>query len=269
MHSSRIRRPAGSVSSALLVVIAVVSALLPLVAHAQDPHVVRTGDTLSAIAEEYGLSVQELVWLNGIDDPDLIFPGEVIALDTPADSVLVSAGADDAASTSDDTQSEDASDASDDEAAYADLTSDTSDDVPGWVDRDTIREDLVAAAHKWGWDPYLIMALAWQESGWRQDEVSYVGAIGVMQIMPDTAAELDDWLFQRGLDPWNSVWDNIDSGVAFLTCLYQETGDVELAVGAYYQGLGSVQRDGFFPDTRAYVDNILYMRDLFEAGELP
>jgi soluble lytic murein transglycosylase-like protein len=113
------------------------------------------------------------------------------------------------------------------------------------------------------------MALAWQESGWRQDEVSYVGAIGVMQIMPDTAAELDDWLFQRGLDPWNDVWDNIDSGVAFLTCLYQETDDVELAVGAYYQGLGSVQRDGFFPDTRAYVDNIFYMRDLFEAGELP
>jgi hypothetical protein len=87
--------------------------------------------------------------------------------------------------------------------------------------------------------------------------------------MPDTAAELDDWLFQRGLDPWNDVWDNIDSGVAFLTCLYQETDDVELAVGAYYQGLGSVLRDGFFPDTRAYVDNILYMRDLFEAGELP
>jgi hypothetical protein len=230
---------------------------------------VRSGDTLSAIADEYGLSVQQLVWLNGIDDPDLIFPGEVIALDTSDDAVLVSADDDEATVSSHDATTEDASAASAADIDYADLTSETTDDVPGWVDRHTIRKDLIKAAHKWGWDPYLIMALAWQESGWRQDEVSYVGAIGVMQIMPDTAAELDDWLFQRGLDPWNDVWDNIDSGVAFLTCLYQETGDVELAVGAYYQGLGSVQRDGFFPDTRAYVDNILYMRDLFEAGELP
>jgi LysM repeat protein len=276
MHNSRIRRSAGSVPSALLLVaIAVVYALLPLVAHAQDPHIVRTGDTLSAIAEEYGLSVQELVWLNGIDDPDLIFPGEVIALGAADDVSLVSASDDDATVSSDAGASEEqdglsaADDTLVDDTAYDDRTSDTSTDVPSWVDRYTIREDLVAAAHKWGWDPYLIMALAWQESGWRQDEVSYVGAIGVMQIMPDTAAELDDWLFQRGLDPWNDVWDNIDSGVAFLTCLYQETDDVELAVGAYYQGLGSVLRDGFFPDTRAYVDNILYMRDLFEAGELP
>ena len=265
----------GVPSALLLVVIAVVYALLPLVAHAQDPHVVRTGDTLSAIAEEYGLSVQELVWLNGIDDPDLIFPGEVIALDTTDDVALVSASDDDASASSD-------ASASEAQATGPRTTTQSSTTRPtltgrptrrvtcqAGFDRDTIREDLVAAADKWGWDPYLIMALAWQESGWRQDEVSYVGAIGVMQIMPDTAAELDDWLFQRGLDPWNNVWDNIDSGVAFLTCLYQETGDVELSIGAYYQGLGSVQRDGFFPDTRAYVDNILYMRDLFGRASCP
>lgn len=237
---------------------------VPAAASAQDTRVVRDGDTLSAIAESNGLTVRQLVWLNGLENPDLIFPGQVIALapSDVADEPVVDAGADDAANV--------ATVAADGAATQDALApADTAAALPPWVDRATIRADLVAAADKWGWDPYLIMALAWQESGWQQDEVSDVGAIGVMQIMPDTAAELDDWLFRRGLDPWNNVWDNVDAGVAFLTSLYQETDDVELAIGSYYQGLGSVERDGFFPETHDYVNNILAMRDLFAAGELP
>ena len=269
MQSSVVTRGRGGVLGGLLMaVIVVLYALLPTVTRAQEPHYVREGDTLSAIADAYGLSVRELVWLNGLDDPDLIFPGEWIALG-PSDTSPTTAGEDAAPATSNGADALPAVDAQLDVTPSAAVELAPPAALPEWVDRETVRTELVVAASKWGWDPYLIMALAWQESGWRQDEVSGVGAIGVMQVMPDTAAELDAWLFQRGADPWNSVWDNIETGVAFLTCLYQESGDVELAIGSYYQGWGSVQRDGFFPDTRAYVDNILYMRDLFAAGELP
>jgi soluble lytic murein transglycosylase-like protein len=251
-------RRGAAIACALCVV---VYALTPTFASAQRGHVVvQDGDTLSGIAEAYGLTVQQLVWLNGIDDPDLIYPGERLLLSDASDgAVATTVAADDAANDS-------AVDSSDDTSAtIADPEA-----TPPYYDPETIREDLVIAADKWGWDPYLIMAIAWQESGWRQDEVSSVGAIGVMQVMPETAAELDSWLFQRNLDPWGDAWDNIDAGVAFLTCLYEEAGnDVDTAIASYYQGYGSIVRDGWFSDTDSYVASILALRDQFANGELP
>ncbi|HUG13742.1 MAG TPA: lytic transglycosylase domain-containing protein [Thermomicrobiales bacterium] len=128
---------------------------------------------------------------------------------------------------------------------------------------------MIDAAHRYGWNPNLIMAMAWQESYWRQDEVSWTGAIGVMQIMPETAQGMVDWYFGHDMNIWYSAYDNIEMGVAFLTVLYEETGSVELALASYYQGWSSVQHDGFFPDTREYVDRIMMFRDEFQAGNLP
>ena len=54
----------------------------------QAVYTVRPGDTLWAIAQRFGTTVQELVNLNGIADPDLIYPGQVLRL-PDSSSVLV------------------------------------------------------------------------------------------------------------------------------------------------------------------------------------
>ena len=271
-HLRERRRRLGARSAALVVLVASIVSAAPATVAASDTgrraYIVTTGDTLSAIARSYGVTVEELAWLNGIEDPDLIFPGESIALGvdpTPVASGDVSAG--DAASSSGNSTVDGTA------AAGVDITTTATAAAaaasPPWVEQDTVRAYIVEAAKLWGWDPYLIMALAWQESGWRQDRVSWAGAIGVMQLMPDTAASLNDWLFTRNIDPFNNVWDNIEAGVAYLTVLYNETGNVAETIAAYYQGLGSLREDGWFPDTDAYVDNILFMRDMFAVGTLP
>src|ERR1700758_464898 len=47
---------------------------------------------------------------------------------------------------------------------------------------------LYAAGMKHGVNPFLVMGLAWHESGWQSSVVSSAGAVGIMQVMPATAA---------------------------------------------------------------------------------
>lgn len=226
---------------------------------ASDSYVVYEGDTLSHIAVRYGMTVRELALLNGIDDPNLIFPGQQIVLAASGTGVSTEASSD-SAPVADDVDSEWIDDS---------VSQDGTDEYPPFFPRSQIRELLVDAAHRYGWDPNLIMAQAWQESSWRQDEVSWVGAIGVMQVMPTTAAEMESWYFGYDVNVFGSAYDNIEMGVAYLSVLYEETGSVELALASYYQGWASVQRDGFFPDTHEYVDRIFMFQEQFANGELP
>jgi soluble lytic murein transglycosylase-like protein len=232
----------------------------PLAASAtEETYTVSEGDTLSEIAVTHGTTVEELVWLNGISNPDLIVTG--VSLVLPAAPVAESAPSAEPDEWSDDDGAQEGGwveEEAEDEWVWID---------PPYVDQETIVALLIEAADMYGWDPALILAQAWQESRWRQDGVSHAGAIGVMQVLPGTAAEVGDWYLGREVDPWNSVWDNIESGVAFLTILYEETGSVEEALAAYYQGLGSLERDGWFTDTVEYVDLIFYYQSLILSGE--
>lgn len=238
-------------------------------ARADDSYTVEYGDTLSHIAANYGFTVNELVLLNGITDPDVIFPGDIVALGGQGNgSVAVAAVAsDDAGSTVEDEErsEEEWVDESDGVA----VAQGAPQDWPPYVEQWYIRELLIDAAHRYGWDPTLIMAQAWQESGWTQNAISWTGAVGVLQIMPATGAEMEDWYFQRDMNVFMSVEDNIEMGVAYLSVLYEETGSVELALASYYQGWWSVQNDGLFPDTEEYVDRIFMFQEMFASGELP
>jgi LysM repeat protein len=225
---------------------------------AQDTHTIRYGDTLSQIAASYGLTVQELVALNGIEDPDLIIAGEILQLGSSRGVTDLSyAGSGDVAANDEWSDSESVEE-------YTALRC-----CPDYVDPWTVQQLLIETAEVYGWDPTLIMAQAWQESYWGQHQVSWVGAVGVMQVMPSTADGMNDWYFERDRDTWGSVADNIEAGVAYLTVLYEVTGSVELALASYYQGWASVQRDGFFPDTHEYVDRIFTFQVMFQNGELP
>lgn len=244
------------------------SILAPSRSVAQDAHIVEWGDTLSEIAERYGLTVDQLISLNGISDPDLIVTGQFLSLTNGSGEVL-QGGPQPAPVESEDVVGSTGYVAGSlgDSSATWDLVS--SGALPPAFDRDHVRDLLIDAAHRYGWDPYIIMAQAWQESYWSQNEISWTGAIGVMQIMPDTGSEMEAWYFGHEMNFWYSAYDNIEMGVAYLTVLYNETGSVDNALASYYQGWGSVQNEGWFPDTEEYVSRIYMFRDMFAAGDTP
>lgn len=114
-----------------------------------------------------------------------------------------------------------------------------------------------------GWSPAFVKALAWQESGWQQDVVSSAGAIGIMQVMPETGRFVSRHLVGRDLD-LDDPEDNVVAGVAFLQHLWELTdGDPELTLAGYYQGLRSVREDGMHDHTERYIANVLALRERF------
>ena len=108
------------------------------------------------------------------------------------------------------------------------------------------------AASAEGIDVHLLRAVAWTESRGRTDAVSPKGALGEMQLMPATAAEL-------GVDPRDPD-ANIRGGARYLAHQLLRFQSVPLALAAYNAGPGAVLRWGGIPpfaETRAYVASIL------------
>ena len=133
-----------------------------------------------------------------------------------------------------------------------------SDNYLGANDQLTSTEDLIMqTAYEQGVDPKLVRAIAIAESDMNQDEISDVGAIGVMQLMPETAAAL-------GVNPYDKR-DNIVGGAMYIRQMLDTfDGDVPLAVAAYNAGPGAVKRYGGIPpyaETQHYVGRVM---DLFQ-----
>ena len=101
--------------------------------------------------------------------------------------------------------------------------------------------------------PTLIEALVWQESRWRANAVSPVGARGLAQLMPGTARDL-------GIDP-DDPFANLEGGARYLReQLDRFDGDLEKALAAYNAGPGRVIRAGGIPrirETQLYVAAIM------------
>lgn len=115
------------------------------------------------------------------------------------------------------------------------------------------------ASKRHGVDPYLIHALIEAESGYRPTAVSHRGAMGLMQLMPDLAAEY------AVVDPYDPS-QNIEAGTRHLRRLIDKY-DIGGALAAYNAGEGSVRKfDGIppFPETRRYVARVM---DLVEANQ--
>jgi soluble lytic murein transglycosylase-like protein len=85
-------------------------------------------------------------------------------------------------------------------------------------------------------------------------------AIGVMQVIPSTGRWMETVL-DRKLDLLD-VDDNILAGVGLLRFL-TDAAPLKQAVAGYYQGLGSVQRNGMYADTKRYVSNVLSIRERY------
>ncbi len=117
-------------------------------------------------------------------------------------------------------------------------------------------DPVEAAARKLGLPPEFVKSVARIESAFQQKAVSPKGAIGVMQLMPDTAREL-------GVDPHDAE-QNIEGGTRLLRDLllkYQNEPDqVRRALAAYNAGAGAVARYNGTPpyaETQNYVNKVL------------
>jgi LysM repeat protein len=189
---------------------------------------VQPGDSLGAIAARFGTSTSALASANGLADPNLIVAGT--RLRVPGSSAAPSQG------------------------PLTPVTAATN----GWGNhpsRATIGGLIATHSARYGVDPALVRAVAWQESGWWQGSRSSSGAIGVMQLMPATAAWLGPGVVGRRVNPYDAS-DNIQAGTAYLGYLLRATGSRRLAIASYYQGMGSVSTRGLLPETEAYVASV-------------
>jgi LysM repeat protein len=129
----------------------------------------------------------------------------------------------------------------------------------------TVESLLAKYAKTYQVEAALIKALAWQESGWQQQVISDMGAVGVMQLMPETGRFTGDFILQRSVNTAN-LEHNVEAGVAFFSYLIRQAkGDVPLAVAGYYQGLRSVRQKGMQADTKRYVANVMALRQRFSS----
>ncbi|MEC4684725.1 MAG: lytic transglycosylase domain-containing protein [Nitrospirota bacterium] len=114
-------------------------------------------------------------------------------------------------------------------------------------------------AKRYALDPELVKAVIEIESGWNPRAVSSRGAIGLMQLMPDTAMDMG---VRNPYDPEQ----NIEGGVKYLKRLVDRFGDVKLALAAYNAGPSVVKRYGSIPP---YTETLLYVQDIlfqFNSG---
>jgi hypothetical protein len=183
-------------------------------------HVVQPGESFFSIAGLYRVSPWQLARENGIPLTRIIVPGQRLVLPAGARRARALATAS--------------------------------------VDRDSVRAALDRWSRTYGVDPKLARALAWMESGFQEDVVSSVGAIGVMQLLPETWDFVDVVLI--GYRTPRTYEGNVQAGVRYLRWQLAEFGgNVRLALAGWYQGARAVRERGIFEDTKEFVRIVLQL----------
>jgi N-acetylmuramoyl-L-alanine amidase len=198
-------------------------------------HVVAAGENLTVIARRYGTTIAAIVAANAIGNPSYLRVGQHLAIPAAGAAAPKAVG-----------------------GAYLSRAM-----AAAVASRREVGDLLVAEARAAGVDPTFVLAVAWQESGWRQAAVSSAGATGVMQLMPATA----DWVASSILGEPVNIHDthwNIRAGVRLLRhYLDRYHGDRSRALAAYYQGERATDVHGIYPMTRSYIASILALQTLF------
>ncbi|HKA04872.1 MAG TPA: transglycosylase SLT domain-containing protein [Acidimicrobiales bacterium] len=195
-------------------------------------YTVRAGDSFYSIANKFGIHAGALAAGNHFTLSSLIYPGQVLVI--PGVQLPAHLPAN----------------------LPAPLTANP--------ERLLLYPYFVAASKESGVPADLLMATAYVESGWKQTAVSPTGAIGVGQLRPETSAWIGAFLFRDdGLDAANAR-DNIRMSARLLRYLLDTyANDTRRAVAAYYQGSGSVARDGVTATGLTYAGKILGLRPAF------
>lgn len=190
------------------------------------------GDTLGRISHYYGRNIWNLVQVNHIRNVNLIFAGRSLCIPTARSSQN---GATNGIQPNGQVHWYD----------YRALQ---------WSSRREITAHMHQVAAKYGLPANLLMAIAWQESGWNQHIIARDGGIGLMQIMPATAMGLNRQS-RASYDPYKTR-DNIELAAIYLRSLWRGFhGNLVRVISAYNEGGWAVQHRGIF--NWRYVNNIL------------
>ena len=136
--------------------------------------------------------------------------------------------------------------------------------APAMVPPEQIERLVSANSATWNVDPNLIKAIIANESGFNANATSNVGAQGLMQLMPGTAAGLG---VSNAYDPAQNVW----GGSKYIKGLLDRFGgDMTRAIAAYNAGPGAVEKYGGVPpyaETQNYVQNVLSSYEKYKSGQ--
>ncbi len=203
-------------------------------------YVVRPGDTLTSIAQRAGTTVAQLAAANGLSPNGVLVAGR--ALTVPQGGV--------ASTTSGSSHS---------------VSGTASSGGPYPTPETVSGSEIASIAGANGVPASLAQAIGWQESGWNNSEVSSVGAVGVMQIVPSTWQWIQQNMAANTLAPASAA-DNVRGGVLLLHSLLSLTGSDSMAAAGYYQGLASVRAHGLYSDTQQYVNSVMALQQRFGGG---
>lgn len=116
----------------------------------------------------------------------------------------------------------------------------------------TVKQYIVKHALDLGIDPALALSIAKAESGFRHEARSAHGAVGVFQLMPQTAKKI-------GYNPYD-LSENVKAGLVYYRMMYSMFGSTELALAAYNAGPGNVKRYKGVPpfgETKRFISKIM------------
>lgn len=135
--------------------------------------------------------------------------------------------------------------------------------VPAVLTRRPFHQEIVSAARKAGIDPALVHAVIGVESAYNARAVSSKGAVGLMQVIPDTARRYG---VEDLLDPRH----NLSAGTQYLSYLMRVfDGDLTLVLAAYNAGENAVLRHGRrippYRETRGYVPRVMGIYEALAA----
>jgi hypothetical protein len=182
--------------------------------------VVRSGDTLSALARRYHTTVARLARANHLDPARVLLIGTHLRIPV-ARQVKAT------------------------RVAYRSTAQVA-----------LVRSYLDRWAAQYGVSVHLVRALAWMESGYNNSLVSPVGAQGIMQLLPTTWRFVETVLIRQRVR--HDASGNVRVGVAYLAHLLHDFhGNERLALAGWYQGERAVRKHGLYKVSHRFVADVL------------